>query len=366
MSGLSGRVFNYSAGPATLPVSVLEKVQGELLNFHNTGMSVMEMSHRSKEFKGIIIEAEQLLRELMGIPDRYKVFFIQGGASLQFSMVPLNLLPRNETATYIHTGTWSKKAMQEASKQGTVQVIKSPTANSIPHVTQQDIHQHSHYVHITHNNTIEGTRYSELPETGSIPIVSDMSSSILSERIHVADYGLIYAGAQKNLGPAGVTIVIADEGLIGKQSEDCPTMLAYQTYSSSDSLYNTPPTFSIYVVKLMLQWMKEQGGISTIADANYEKASLFYKYIDESSLYHNRVDSNSRSFMNIPFTTDSEELDTLFIKKAAETGLVNLKGHRSVGGMRASFYNAMPIDGVTSLIDFMKEFEGTVRREAHA
>ncbi|MFJ8526903.1 3-phosphoserine/phosphohydroxythreonine transaminase [Bacillus sp. NPDC094106] len=354
------RVYNFSAGPSILPLPVLEKVQKELLNYNGTGMSIMEMSHRSSHFQNIIEEASSLLRELMHIPDNYDVLFLQGGASLQFSMVPLNVMNEHKRAGYVLTGSWSKKALQEAEKVGEIKVIASSEQEkftTIPRIDASMIHPELDYIHITTNNTIEGTKYVELPQLETIPLVADMSSNILSEEYDVEKFGLIYAGAQKNLGPAGLTIAIIKKDLIGKANASCPVMLNYETYSKNNSLYNTPPSFSIYVTKLVLEWLKEQGGVSAIEEQNRKKASLLYRFLDESKLFTSPVDPKYRSLMNIPFTTPSEELNEQFLQKAKALGLVTLKGHRSVGGMRASIYNAMPIEGVQKLVDYMKDFE---------
>ncbi|PGZ98608.1 3-phosphoserine/phosphohydroxythreonine aminotransferase [Bacillus pseudomycoides] len=354
------RVYNFSAGPSILPIPVLEQVQKELLNYHETGMSVMEMSHRSTAFQDIIDETKQLLCELMNIPKNYEVLFIQGGASLQFSMIPLNLMHRYKHAAYVHTGSWSKKAIQEVEKIGTVSVIASSENDkftSIPEIDSTLFSREIDYMHITTNNTIEGTRYVNIPETGEIPLVADMSSNILSEEYDITKFGLIYAGAQKNLGPAGLTVVIVRKDLIGSANSSCPAMLNYETYSKHNSLYNTPPSFSIYVTKLVLQWVKAQGGVQTIEKRNHEKAAILYNFLDESSLFTSPVNATYRSLMNIPFTTSSNELDALFIQEAKKHGFETLKGHRSVGGMRASIYNAMPVEGVQALVDFMHIFE---------
>ncbi len=351
------RVYNFSAGPAVLPEPVLKKVQDELLNYRETGMSVMELSHRSAPFQNIIEEAQGLLRELLSIPDDYRVVFMQGGASLQFSMIPLNLLGEGEGADYIVTGSWSKKAVKEAEKVGDIRTLSLAEPFEIPAYTPEDFSPDSSYVHITSNNTIEGTRFHDYPDTGRVPLIADMSSHILSEKIDVSSFGLIYAGAQKNLGPSGVTVAIIRDSLIGKASDTCPTMLNYETYVKHDSLFNTPPTFSIYVLKLVLEWVKENGGVEGMQEHNERKAALLYNCIDESSLFHNPVPEKNRSLMNIPFTTGNEELDADFLKGAKAEGFEFLKGHRSVGGMRASLYNAMPLEGVKSLVDFMKKFE---------
>lgn len=354
------RVYNFSAGPSMLPLPVLEKAQKELISYNDSGMSVMELSHRSGLFTNIITEAEQLLRELMGIPDNYKVLFMQGGASQQFAMVPLNLLVKSGKADFVNTGSWSKKAISEAKKYGETRVIASSEDENftyIPAVDASMIDPEADYVHITTNNTIEGTAYTEIPETGNVPLVADMSSNILSEQIDVSKFGIIYAGAQKNIAPAGVTVVIIREDLIGQAKDTCPTMLNYQTFSNSDSLYNTPPTFSIYMAKLVFEWIKELGGLKEMERINREKAQLLYDYIDQSDLFASPVKKESRSIMNIPFIIPGRELDAQFVKEAKESGLETLKGHRSVGGMRASIYNAMPIEGVKELVAFMKDFE---------
>lgn len=354
------RVYNFSAGPSILPLPVLEKVQKELVNYNGTGMSIMEMSHRSSYFQSIIDEASSLLRELMNIPDDYEVLFLQGGASLQFSMIPLNLMSTYKRAGYVLTGSWSKKALQEAEKVGEVQIIASSEKEKFSAIPTIDVLNNDlelDYVHITTNNTIEGTKYVKLPHVEMIPLVADMSSNILSEQYDVTKFGLIYAGAQKNLGPAGLTIAIIKRDLIGRANSSCPTMLNYETYSKNNSLYNTPPSFSIYVTKLVLEWLKEQGGVSAIEEQNRKKASLLYSFLDESQLFTSPVDPMYRSLMNIPFTTPSEELNEQFLQRAKGHGLVTLKGHRSVGGMRASIYNAMPTQGVQKLVDYMKEFE---------
>ncbi|UTE79570.1 3-phosphoserine/phosphohydroxythreonine transaminase [Rossellomorea sp. KS-H15a] len=350
-------VYNFSAGPAVLPEPVLKKVQNELLNYRETGMSVMELSHRSAPFQNIIEEAQGLLRELLAIPDDYRVVFMQGGASLQFSMIPLNLLGEGQGADYIVTGSWSKKAVKEAEKVGDIRTLSLKEPFEIPAYTPEDFSPDSSYVHITSNNTIEGTRFDQYPDTGGIPLVADMSSHILSEKIDVSSFGLIYAGAQKNLGPSGVTVAIIHDSLIGKAPDTCPTMLNYETYVKHDSLFNTPPTFSIYVLKLVLEWVKENGGVEGMQEHNERKAALLYNCIDESSLFHNPVPEKNRSLMNIPFSTGNDELDADFLKGAKAKGFEFLKGHRSVGGMRASLYNAMPLEGVKSLVDFMKKFE---------
>jgi phosphoserine aminotransferase len=354
------RVYNFSAGPSMLPLSVLEKAQKEVVNYADSGMSVMELSHRSGLFTDIITNAEQLLRELMNIPANYKVLFVQGGASQQFAMVPLNLLSKNGKADYVNTGSWSKKAIKEAKKFGNIRVIASSEDENYTYIPAFDssmIDPEADYVHITTNNTIEGTAFQEIPDTGSVPLVADMSSNILSEEIDVSKFGLIYAGAQKNIGPAGLTVVIIREDLIGEAKEICPTMLDYKTHSDNDSLYNTPPTYGIYIAKLVFEWLKELGGMKEMERINREKAKILYDYLDESSMFKSPVRKDSRSIMNIPFVSPSSELDAEFVKKAKSAGFETLKGHRSVGGMRASIYNGMPVEGVTGLVEFMKEFE---------
>lgn len=356
------RSFNFSAGPSTLPLTVLEKVQKEFLSFQGTGMSIIEISHRSKYFEEIMAQTEQLLRELMHIPNNYKVLFVQGGASLQFSMVPMNLLTNNNTSYYVNTGSWAKKAIAEAEKYGEVHVQNCPT-HHIPNLPLDTISLVD-YVHITTNNTIEGTKFASIPNTGNVPLVADMSSNILSEEYDVEKFGVIYAGAQKNIGPAGLCIVIVREDLIGKNTlHTLPTMLNYETYVKSNSMYNTPPTFNIYIMKLVLEWLKQLGGVQEIEKINKEKAALLYDFLDESTIFHSNVHIASRSLMNIPFNTTSSQLNEQFIREATSAGFYFLKGHRSIGGMRASLYNAMPIDGVKALVSFMKQFEMKARTE---
>jgi len=354
------RVYNFSAGPSTLPEAVLKQASEEMLNYGGSGMSVMEMSHRSSVYGMIINEAEASLRELLSIPDNYKVLFLQGGASLQFAMVPMNLMSGSGKADYVNTGAWSKKAIAEAKKFGDVKVLASSedgTFNYIPKLDSADFTPDADYFYITSNNTIYGTVFKTLPDTGDVPIVADMSSNILSEEIDVSKYGVIFAGAQKNMGPAGVTVVIIREDLIGKASDTCPTMLNYETHSKAGSMFNTPPTYSIYAAGLVFKWLQDNGGIKAMEAANKAKAALLYDYLDASDFYKGTVVKEDRSMMNVPFVSPSEELDAKFIAGALAQGLVNLKGHRSVGGMRASIYNAMPTEGVEALIAFMKEFE---------
>lgn len=358
------RVFNFSAGPSVLPLSVLEKVKHELVSYGTAGMSVMEMSHRSVDFEEIIHECEALLREQLKVPSNYKVLFLQGGASTQFAMVPLNLFKEHNAAGFINTGSWSKKAISEAKKFGEVKILASSEDKNftyIPNLRDLEI-DNIDYLHITTNNTIEGTKFSTFPDT-SVPLVADFSSNILSEPIDVSKFGAIYAGAQKNIGPAGLTIVIIRDDLIGNASKLCPTMLNYKTHTETSSLYNTPPTFSIYVAKLVLEWLKDQGGLEQIHQFNIKKAKFLYDFIDSSKVFSSPVQRESRSLMNIPFTTTTDELNKQFLNEANSIGLVNLEGHRSVGGMRASIYNAMPIEGIEKLIGFMSKFEKNILEE---
>ena len=354
------RVYNFSAGPSMLPVSVLEKAASEMLNYEGSGQSVMEMSHRSKEYAPIIEGAEALLREVMEIPDNYKVMFLQGGASSQFTMVPMNLGNKNKKADFVVTGQWAKKAYQESKRYIAAREVASSadkTFSYIPELTKDMFDPEADFVHICMNNTIYGTRYTTLPDTGNVPLVGDISSMILSEKIDVTKFGLLYAGAQKNVAPAGLTIVIAKDDLMGNAMEQTPTMFNYATHYENGSMFNTPPCYNIYICKLVLEWIKNMGGISVMQKINEEKAKLFYDYLDSSSLFKGTVEAKDRSLMNIPFITGNEELDAKFVSESKKAGFVNLKGHRSVGGMRASIYNAMPKEGVVALIDFMKKFE---------
>lgn len=354
------RVYNFSAGPSMLPLKVMEQAADQLVNYNNCGMSVMEMSHRSKEFEEIIYTAEKNLIEIMNIPDNYKVLFLQGGATLQFSMIPMNLLNKSKKADYIITGAWAKKAAEEAQKYGQINIVGSSEESVfsyIPEVTRDQFTKDADYVHITFNNTIYGTKYPYIPDVGDLPLVADLSSCILSEEIDVSKFGLIYAGAQKNLGPAGVTIVIIREDLIGLASSDIPVYLNYKTHVNEGSMYNTPPTFSIYIVGEVLKYIKSTGGISAISKNNRDKAKKLYDYIDGSRLYRCPVAEKDRSLMNVVFITGNSDLDKKFTAEAKAAGLHNLGGHRSIGGMRASIYNAMPMEGVDALIDFMKKFE---------
>ncbi|SEO15259.1 phosphoserine aminotransferase apoenzyme [Amphibacillus marinus] len=352
-------VYNFSAGPSTLPADVLRQVQAELINYSESGMSVMELSHRSNLFEAIINEAELLIRELLSIPDNYKVLFLQGGASQQFAMVPLNLLIGSKQADYVLTGSWSKKAYNEAKKYGEVRIVGEDTINQIPKLTIDSFNPEADYVHITTNNTIEGTTFYQIPDTGDVPLVADMSSNILSTPIDVSKFGLIYAGAQKNIGPAGMTLVIIRDDLIGQAPQSVPTMLDYQTHATADSLYNTPPTFSIYVAKLVFEWLKGLGGLTEMEALNKHKAELLYNKLDQSLLFKSPIDKQDRSLMNVPFVSKAgdEALEAAFLEGAKERGFENLKGHRSVGGMRASIYNAMPYEGVLALVNYITEFE---------
>ena len=354
------RVYNFSAGPAVLPESVLKSAAEEMLDYKGCGMSVMEMSHRSKVFEEIIKTAESDLRELMHIPDNYKVLFLQGGASQQFAMIPMNLM-KNKVADYIVTGQWAKKAYQEAAKYGKVNKIASSedkTFSYIPDCSDLPISEDADYVYICENNTIYGTKFKELPNTKGKTLVGDVSSCFLSEPVDVSKYGIIYGGVQKNIGPAGVVIVIIREDLI---TEDVlpgtPTMLTYKTHADEDSLYNTPPAYGIYICGKVFQWLKEMGGLEAMKERNERKAKILYDFLDQSKLFKGTVEKKDRSLMNVPFVTGSDELDARFVKEAKAAGLENLKGHRSVGGMRASIYNAMPEEGVQALVDFMKKFE---------
>ena len=354
------RAYNFSAGPSMLPLSVIESVAENLPNYKGCGESVMEMSHRSKEFKTILEEAEKDLREIMNIPDNYKVMFLQGGGTLQFAMVPLNLLRKSGKADYIITGSWAKKAAKEAKKFGDIKIVASSeesTFSYIPEVKKEDFRPDADYVHITFNNTIYGTHYPYIPDTGDIPLVADMSSCILSEEIDVSKFGLIYAGAQKNVAPSGVTIVIMREDLIGFAKETVPTYLDYKVHAENDSAYNTPNCFGIYVAGEVFKHIKNIGGIAAMHDMDVKKAKKLYDYIDSSQLYTCPVREQDRSLMNVVFVTGNGDLDKKFVAEGKAAGLHNLNGHRSIGGMQASIYNAMPMEGVDALIDFMKKFE---------
>jgi len=357
---MSRRVVNFSAGPAVLPLPVLEQVRDEVLDWHGSGMSVMEMSHRGEEFESILAQAEADLRALMGIPAYYRVLFLQGGATLQFAMVPANLMPATGRADYVHTGEWAKKAIAEAGRYGAVRVAASSAGRDfscVPPRTTWNLDPDAAYVHITTNETIGGVEYHWVPDTGPVPLVADMSSHILSRPMDVSAYGLIYAGAQKNIGPAGLTLVIVRDDLIGRAPPSTPTLLDYKAMADGGSMLNTPPTFAVYVAGLVFRWLLEQGGLCAIEQHNRAKAALLYGVIDASGgFYTNPVEPSDRSLMNIPFRLRDDALDGPFLKSAAAEGLVQLKGHRSVGGMRASVYNAMPMSGVEALADFMQVF----------
>ena len=354
------RVYNFSAGPAMLPEEVLQQAREEMLDWQGSGMSVMEMSHRGKEFMSIAEQAEADLRELMDIPDNYKVLFLQGGASSQFAMVPMNLLRGKAKADYINTGAWSRKAIAEAKCFCEVNIAGSSEAEkftTVPAQADLQLSGDAAYVHYTPNETIGGVEFPYVPETGEVPLVADMSSTILSRPIDVSKYGVIYAGAQKNIGPAGLTIVIVREDLIGETVAGTPTMFDYKTHAEAGSMYNTPPTYAWYLAGLVFQWLKRKGGLAAMAEVNKRKAGKLYAAIDDSAFYANPVDPACRSWMNVPFTLANPDLDATFLEEAKAAGLATLKGHRSVGGMRASIYNAMPEAGVDALIDFMADFE---------
>ncbi len=354
------RVFNFSAGPAMLPEAVLKQAQEEMLDWQGSGMCVAEMSHRGKEFMSIAEKAEADLRDLLAIPDHYKVLFLQGGASSQFAMVPMNLLRGKRSADYINTGAWSKKAIAEAKRYCQVNLAGvSPEGEmaTVPAQADLQLSAEAAYVHYTPNETIGGVEFPYVPDTGDVPLVADMSSTILSRPIDVSKYGVIYAGAQKNIGPAGLTVVIVRDDLIGETVEGTPAMFDYKIHADNGSMYNTPPTYAWYLAGLAFAWLKEQGGLSAMAEINQRKAAKLYAAIDGSDFYANPVAPECRSWMNVPFTLANPELDSLFLKEAAEQGLKTLKGHRSVGGMRASIYNAMPESGVDALVAFMADFE---------
>ena len=355
------RVYNFSAGPSMLPEKVLKTAAEEMLDYKGSGQSVMEMSHRSKTYQAIFDETEALLREVMNIPDNYKVLFLQGGASTQFAMIPLNLMNKNNKADFVVTGQWAKKAYKEAARYGTANVVASSedkTFSYIPKLDKATFTPDADFFHICVNNTIYGTKWNTLPETGDVPLIGDISSCILSEPIDVSKFGMLYAGAQKNMAPAGVTIVIIREDLIGNAMDITPTMLNYSTHSENGSMFNTPPCYCIYVAKLVLEWIKNDiGGLEKMKEINEKKAKLLYDFLDSSEMFRGTVVAEDRSLMNVPFVTGNDELDAKFVKEATAAGFVNIKGHRSVGGMRASIYNAMPIEGVEKLVEFMKAFE---------
>lgn len=354
------RVYNFSAGPAVLPEEVLLEAQAEMMDYNGTGMSVMEMSHRSKAFDQIIQEAEKDLRELMNIPENYKVLFLQGGASLQFAMIPMNIM-KNKVADYIVTGQWAKKAWQEAQKYGKANKIASSedkTFSYIPDCSDLPISEDADYVYICENNTIYGTKFKELPNTKGKDLVADVSSCFLSEPVDVSKYAIIYGGVQKNIGPAGMVIAIVREDLITDEVlPGTPTMMKYKTHADAGSMYNTPNCYCIYMCGKVFKWLKKQGGLAAMKERNEKKAKILYDFLDESKLFHGTVEKESRSLMNVPFVTGNPDLDAKFVKEAKEAGLEDLKGHRTVGGMRASIYNAMPMEGVEALVEFMKKFE---------
>lgn len=354
------RVYNFSAGPSMLPEAVLRQAAEEMLDYQGSGQSVMEMSHRSSVYSGIINGCEELFRRVMGIPSNYKVLFLQGGASSQFAMIPLNLLNGSGRADFVITGQWAKKAFAEASRYGKCTAVASSadkTFTYIPKLDASTFDKGADYFYICANNTIYGTKFPELPDTGDVPLIADMSSCILSEPVDVSKFGLIFAGAQKNIGPAGLTVVIIREDLIGKARDITPTMFNYKTHADNGSMFNTPPCYAIYICKLVLEWIEKLGGVEKMAEINRKKAGILYDYLDSSKLFKGTVEKDSRSLMNVPFITGNEDLDKKFVKESTDAGFVNLKGHRTVGGMRASIYNAMPIEGVEKLVAFMKEFE---------
>jgi phosphoserine aminotransferase len=355
-------IYNFSAGPAVLPAAVLRRAQAELCDWHGSGMSVMEMSHRGKEFISIAEQAEADIRELLGIPAEYHVLFLQGGATSQFAMVPMNLLRGKQQADYINTGAWSKKAIAEARRYCMVNVAATSEASgftTVPAADSWQLDPGSAYVHYTPNETIGGVEFSSIPDTGDVPLVADMSSTILSRPLDVSRFGVIYAGAQKNIGPAGLTVVIVRKDLTGSTLDGAPSMFDYQAHADSGSMLNTPPTYSWYLAGLVFQWVREQGGLPALAEINRRKAAVLYAAIDDSDFYASPVDPACRSWMNVPFTLADAALNGDFLEQAAGAGLLNLKGHRSVGGMRASIYNAMPEAGVDALVGFMQEFERT-------
>ncbi len=353
------RIYNFSAGPSMLPLPVLEKAAEQMLDYEGSGMSVMEMSHRSPVYAKIITDAEAMLRKVMNVPENYKILFLQGGASQIFAEVPLNLLPEGGTADYIISGNFSNKAFQEAQKYGNVRAVASSKADNftyVPIVNKEDFNPEAAYVHVCFNNTIYGTKFDYIPDTGDIPLVADMSSCILSEPVDVSKFGVIYAGAQKNMAPAGLTVVIVREDLLGRARPYTPTMLDWKIQADNGSMYNTPPTYPIYVAKLVYEWLDSIGGLEEMQRRNVEKASLLYDYLDSQDYYIPKAVKRSRSLMNVTFITGDPDLDAKFAKEAAAQGMSNLKGHKSVGGMRASIYNAMPLEGVQKLVAFMKEF----------
>lgn len=358
---MNNRIFNFNAGPAALPLEVLVEAQAELLNYQQTGMSILEISHRSKPYEVINAEAEANLKELLGLGDNYRVLFLQGGASTQFAMIPMNFLPEGRTADYVLTGAWSEKALKEAKLFGNTHVAATTAEGNykrIPRMDEIQLSEDPAYVHITSNNTIFGTQWDELPSFGQVPLIADMSSDILNKPFNAENFAMIYAGAQKNLGPSGVTVVIMRKDLLENNPKTIPVMMQYQTHSKNDSMYNTPPVFSVYILNLVLRWLKAQGGLTAIGKRNVEKAGLVYDTIDQSGgFYRGHADADSRSLMNVTFRLPSEELEKVFAKEAEQAGLIGLKGHRSVGGLRASMYNAMTVAGCAALKDFMLEFQ---------
>lgn len=358
---MTKRAYNFNAGPAALPLEVLQQAQQEFVDFSGAGMSIMEMSHRSAIYEQVNNDAQALLRELYGIPNNYKVLFLQGGASTQFAMIPMNLLTPDTTASFVMTGSWADKAIKEAKLIGQTSIVASSEAdkfNRIPDLSAIELPSNAAYLHITSNETIEGTQYAAYPETGDVTLIADMSSDILSRPVDVSKFGLIYAGAQKNLGPSGVTIVIVREDLVAQSPKSIPTMLRYDTHVSNNSLYNTPPSFSVYLVGLMLKWLKERGGIAATEQYNRDKTKLIYETIDQSGgFYRGFADPASRSLMNITFRIQTEELENLFVKESEKHGFIGLKGHRSVGGLRASTYNAVPLESCKALAEFMQDFQ---------
>ena len=358
------RVYNFSAGPSMLPESVLRRAEREIMDYNGSGQSVMEMSHRSKVFDEIFQSAKALLKEVMGIPDNYRILFLQGGASTQFAAVPMNLLTKSGKADYVLSGQFSSKAYQEACKFGDCKAVASSKEDNfshIPFLNTAEFRPDADYFHICMNNTIYGTVWTELPDTGNVPLAADISSCILSRPLDVSKFGLLYAGAQKNVAPAGLTIVILREDLIGEPQDGTPTMLRYDVMAENDSMYNTPPCWSIYLCKLVLEWLRDEvGGLQAMERRNVEKAGILYDFLDSSKLFHGCAEKSDRSLMNVTFVTGNSELDARFVKESNDAGFVNLKGHRSVGGMRASIYNAMPREGVEKLVEFMKDFESRV------
>ncbi|AZS51340.1 3-phosphoserine/phosphohydroxythreonine transaminase [Entomomonas moraniae] len=357
---MTKRAFNFCAGPAALPEEVLKQVQAELLDWQGKGLSVMEMSHRGSDFIALAAEAEQDLRDLLHVPNNYKVLFLQGGASQQFAQIPLNLMRDDQKADYIETGIWARKAIEEAARYGAVNVAGSGKVYNffaVPGQNEWKLSKDAAYVHYTSNETIGGVEFDWIPEVGDVPLVVDMSSDILSRPVDVSKFGVIYAGAQKNIGPSGLVVTIIREDLLGKERSDCPTMLNYKVAADNDSMYNTPPTFSWYLAGLVFKWLKKQGGLEGMKKVNQQKQELLYGYIDSTEFYNNPISQTSRSWMNVPFRLIDERLDKLFLEKAEKNNFLNLKGHRSVGGMRASIYNAVGLEAVQALVAFMKEFE---------